>query len=299
MCKELKLLNSYGELNKAIIAWAKTYLKEDKNIAHVAISRKAPRLLEWCKQHGVSSNVDIITELALPFENWSKYKDCILTDEAIYHGTTFSKVMTLVVEAMHRWSLGKAFPLFLTSDAMEVEGISNRLLEGCHLLASSDIPFFVDSIISKFFDLGKPYDIEYPLFYIDFKDELSDDTIELILGKLSEDQKYSYYKSSNYVRELNCYINNYTLRTDSFSENSKPGVSVPDFAKLRFFKRVIGFVLPLWCLIVSLIVIYAVILPYLMVHGVLYGIVSIHRQNKIQIVWKKTVGVLVRNIAIK
>ena len=46
MCKELKLLNSYGELNKAIIAWAKTYLKEDKNIAHVAISRKAPRLLE-------------------------------------------------------------------------------------------------------------------------------------------------------------------------------------------------------------------------------------------------------------
>ena len=34
-------------------------------------------------------------------------------------------------------------------------------------------------------------------------------------------------------------------------------------------------------------------------NGVLYGIVSIHRQNKIQIVWKKTVGVLVRNIAIK
>lgn len=237
MCKELKLHNSYGELNKAIIAWAKTYLNEDKNIAHVAISRKAPRLLEWCKQHGVSSNVDIITELALPFENWSKYKDCILTDEAIYHGTTFSKVMTLVVEAMHRWSLGKAFPLFLTSDAMEVEVISKRLLHGCHLLASSDIPFFVDSIISKFFDLGKPYDIEYPLFYIDFKDELSDDTIEFILGNLSEAQKYSCYKSSNYVRELNCYINNYTLRTDSFSENSKLGVSVPDFAKLRFFKK--------------------------------------------------------------
>lgn len=241
MCKELKLLNSYGELNKAILAWATTYLKEDEHIAHVAISRKAPRLLEWCKLYGVSSNVNIITELALPFENWSKYENCILTDEAIYHGTTFSKIMTLVVEAMHCWKCGKAFPLVLTSEAMEVDAIKKHLLGGCNLVASSDIPFFVDSIISKFFELGKPYDIEYPLFYIDFKDELNDDMIELILGKLersfTEYTKYSYYKCSNYVRELKCYINNYTFRTDCLCENSKLGVTMPDFAKLRFFKK--------------------------------------------------------------
>lgn len=241
MCKEFKLLNSYETLNKAIMAWAETYLKEDKKIAHVAISRKAPRLLEWCKQHGVSSNVNIITELALPFENWSKYEYCILTDEAIYHGTTFSKITELVVEAMHSWSSCKAFPLFLTNEAMEMTEINERLLDGCHLIASSDIPFFVDSIISKFFELGKPYDIEYPLFYIDFKDDLSDETIEQILSileqKVSKVQKCLYYRCSTYVREMNCYVNNYTFRTDVLCDNSKLGVAMPDFAKLRFFKK--------------------------------------------------------------
>lgn len=243
MCKELELLNSYEKLNAAIFEWANVYLKEDSKVAHVAISRKAPRLLEWCKQHGVGSNVDIITELALPFENWSQYDKYLLTDEAIYHGTTFEKILTLLVEAAHSWSSVYALPMVVTNEALESQSIRGHLVAGYSLLSKADIPFFVDTIISKFFELGKPYDIEYPLFYINFNEDITDGTMELVLDTFRKVLQEDYwvvdspYSTGSLVREQNLWVKNYTFRTDAIFIRDILGVAMPDFSKLRFFKQ--------------------------------------------------------------
>ena len=65
-------LQDYNNLDVALQIWGEGYFgKED--FLHVAIARKAPRLLEWVCQNGVDSNgISIVTELALPFLDWNK-----------------------------------------------------------------------------------------------------------------------------------------------------------------------------------------------------------------------------------
>ena len=59
----------------------------------------------------------------------------------------------------------KAYPLVLTSEALENGSIMEKLVS-THKIEKRDVQFFVDAIISKFLTLGKSYDIEHPIFYI-------------------------------------------------------------------------------------------------------------------------------------
>lgn len=44
------------------------------------------------KYGALSKPLHVVSELALPFMEMSQYNSCVVVDEAIYHGTTFSKV---------------------------------------------------------------------------------------------------------------------------------------------------------------------------------------------------------------
>ncbi len=58
---------------------------------------KLPRLLEWCRQEFGTpfGSLHVVSELALPFTDMSNYHNCTVVDEAIYNGTTFSKVLSI------------------------------------------------------------------------------------------------------------------------------------------------------------------------------------------------------------
>lgn len=239
-------LQDYNNLDVALQIWGEGYLgKED--FLHVAIARKAPRLLEWVCQNGVDSNgIPVVTELALPFLDWNKINKVLVADEAIYHGTTFEKVLALISNIKENLDSIEAAPVVTTTDALNSKLIANALVEGTSIINQSAIPFYVDTIISKFYDLGKPYDVEYPLFYIDFKKEIKNEDIEKILKRLAQTEAVShsisedaidYYSVSNYYREKNTKNTSFTYITDYLTSNSAYGLAVPDFSKLRFFKK--------------------------------------------------------------
>ena len=83
----------YDVLNHIIEDWYEGMVNQEGLC--LAISRKAPRLMEWCRQNygALPKPLHVVSELALPFMDMSQYKSCVVVDEAIYHGTTFSKVL--------------------------------------------------------------------------------------------------------------------------------------------------------------------------------------------------------------
>ena len=160
-------LQDYNTLDCLLQNWGERYF-EKEDFLHIAISRKAPRLLEWVRLNGVESNdIPVVTELALPFLNWHHINKVLVADEAIYHGTTFEKVLNLVANVKGDTTGIEAAPVVTTTEALNSDMIANALIEGTRIINQSTIPFYIDTIISKFFDLGKPYDVEYPLFYIE------------------------------------------------------------------------------------------------------------------------------------
>ena len=141
-------LQDYNNLDVALQIWGEGYLgKED--FLHVAIARKAPRLLEWVCQNGVDSNgIPVVTELALPFLDWNKINKVLVADEAIYHGTTFEKVLALISNIKENLDSIEAAPVVTTTDALNSKLIANALVEGTSIINQSAIPFYVDTPIS-------------------------------------------------------------------------------------------------------------------------------------------------------
>lgn len=163
------LENKFEILNTKLESWYRTLMAQDAII--IAIARKAPRLLSYCElkfPNLYNPNVKVISDIAIPFVDWGKTdKKCIVVDEAIYHGTTFEKVLEVAKRSIKDDNSDiSGLPLVITQDALSAPNIVDSLKEGWSLIDTDKCNFFIDSIITKFFDLGKPYDIEYPLFYI-------------------------------------------------------------------------------------------------------------------------------------
>lgn len=237
----------YDKLNEMIFEWY--YGLEGEGRLCLAISRKAPRLLEWCQQtfsHG-NSPLHVVSELALPFVDMSNYDTCTVVDEAIYNGTTFSKVLSIANCMGNSEYTIEAKPLVLTSDALENVSIMQKLVP-TRKIEKRDTHFFIDAIISKFLTLGKSYDIEHPIFYIDLRDDIDEDKMKTILEKftvielekrnLGKDETY-YYVTKTYSREEKKDYYSYTYLTD-YLYKTLPADVWPEFAKLDSSRRETG-----------------------------------------------------------
>lgn len=240
--------NNIEILDSKIGNWYGNLMSQDSII--VAIARKAPRLLCDCKcRFGKLHNPDVvaISDIAVPFIDWEKTnKHCLVIDDAIYHGTTFEKVLETIKNIINSKKVEvKGLPLVITQDALSAPKIVDSLTEGWSLIDSDNCNFFVDTIISRFFELGKPYDIEYPLFYVDipegkYSKEEIDNNIGKILDLLAarEEETFKvkpvYFKSTNYRREDKRTFSAFTYCTDYIFPEFQDSVK-PDFSKLRIF----------------------------------------------------------------
>lgn len=242
------LENNFEVLNTKLESWYGKLMAQDAII--IAIARKAPRLLSYCKLKFpdlYNPTVKVISDIAIPFVNWREIdKRCVVIDEAIYHGTTFEKVLDVLTKVINDENTEvKGMPLVITHDALNAPKILESLVEGWNLIDSDKCNFFIDTIISKFFDLGKPYDIEYPLFYLSLsknmysKEEL-DESIETVLKLMAADdeekssKKPIFFKNKNYRREDGQTFSAFTYCTDYIYDEYQEAIK-PDFSKLRIF----------------------------------------------------------------
>lgn len=232
-------INSYSFLNQCLRDWYERVTNRGGLV--IAISRKAPRLWEYCERN-LSDNVTeekkqgitVVSEIALPFIDFSLYKNVSIVDDAIYHGTTFDKIVEIVIAARGRNTDNLYLsPVVMTSESRNMKYASMLDPESVEL-PREYIPFYVDTIIQRFDGMAKSYDMEFPIFTYELSDEKSSvlrERLKVLAKDLCDDEN-SCYGTKQWIREEEREIENYTIVLDSiYSKRSYQ----PDFAKLRFF----------------------------------------------------------------
>lgn len=232
---------SYAEIDCLLAAWYKSLCSRDSLC--IAISRKAPRLLEWCsKKFYESPTLDIVSEIAIPFIDLSAVRTCSLVDEAIYHGTTYSKIFKLITHRYPNINV-LAIPLVVTEEALDFLSSSKVYVENyTPMITEGYSHFFIDTVIKRFHNGLKPYDMEFPLIYIKLDRSVDckymQESLEK-LEKLEEEQfgitiKGCHYKTETYIREDNKISTSFTYVFEYRFDENLDMSRKPDFAKLRF-----------------------------------------------------------------
>ena len=236
-----KITRSYAELDEALKDWYEKLpdSSSGKKVLCIAISRKAPRLLEWCAYKYGHKKIIVISENALPFIDVSSFDLCYVIDEAVYHGTTFKKIYNIVSVA-DKTKIPLANPFVVTDEAL----MANLPFNDIFKIEDNDVNFFIDTIISRFHQLGKPYDMEFPLFYVELN-ENAKNVLPSILDSLSEIERQRqkgkvirpWYSTSSIAREKGVETINYTFVTDYLFDNILDMMARPSFSKLRFHHK--------------------------------------------------------------
>ena len=234
-------LKAYDYLDTIIGAWHDRVTTG--NALCVAIARTAPRLIEWWRRHaGISTapaQTPVVSELAIPFIDWSEVSSVTLCDEAIYHGSRFSSIYRVVRELCDSVVCS---PLVVSDEARGYASIRNIIDSRALPIHAGAIPFFIDTVTSRFLELGKPYDIEYPLIYVPFSEPLTAARLTAIAtaldvrlrGKSGAASPSRVYTYETYSREraasfasVTCVVSGQCL--------VRAGSAVADSSKLRFF----------------------------------------------------------------
>lgn len=232
---------NYDDLNEILLSWYKS-LCEREGLC-IAISRKAPRLLEWCSTYfHKEKSLQVVSEIAIPFIDLSVVKSCSLVDEAIYHGTTYSKVFNLVAKSNPSLKVF-AEPLVVTEEALSLLGAAGVMIEkDIPMITEGYANFFIDTVVKRFHEGLKPYDMEYPLLYVKLDKTIDDKFMMESLKRLEDIEKKTlnidfgvcHYNTQTYSREHDSVSTSYSYVFEyRFGDNLNPSQK-PDFAKLRF-----------------------------------------------------------------
>lgn len=230
----------------------KAYLEEKeqsngKERIVVAIARKGPRLCELKNVHG-----HIISEHAIPFSYPELINSpVILMDEAIYFGTTFRRIGAILATGRKLYAKAKgqnirtleefktnAAPVVMSNKAYSL--LENKFnWEGFYtLIDDKDIPNYINYLINDFYKLGKPFDVEFPIIYMDIPkamEDKSDDEfakfLESVFANICLGRGYTYILKHK-VQDTT-YYNVTRLLSDSVYQNTQKVHS--DFEKIRTF----------------------------------------------------------------
>jgi hypothetical protein len=217
--------------------WAEELQKCSDTI--VAISRKAPRLIELMVREGfLSESVlsRVIAEQALPFLIQNDNSGFVVVDDAMTYGTTFKHVYNLTKQAQHRCGgniqklSGIPFAVGQEANIKYRELAKKYFLE----LAPEQIASFVNNEMLAFRLLGKPYDIEHPMLTWtgDFSDNYK---LETALNEITDslDSQKFCIETSVPTSENSVLIRRWTIL---LSANSRFNVYPrSDFRKLRIY----------------------------------------------------------------
>ncbi len=227
-----------------------------KKVILVAIARKGPRLCELesdCIKDKLKFDY-IISEHAIPF-SLSDFKDSlvVLTDEAVYFGSTFQRIhtvlktgITLSCESSETDKSSdslKAAPIAISEKASSILHKSVEWLVPASTIKKEEVPEYINSLIEAFYTLGKPFDIEFPIFYAHMPEpwkSLSNKEIASNLEKILENvglneeaEHPKTYRLHHTTSNSESYYTVTRLITNHIYENNKTIHS--DFIKIRVF----------------------------------------------------------------
>lgn len=236
-----------------------------KEYVRVGIARKTPRLWELCTQELGQKPDGIITEHALPFiiPYLKDEEKILLSDDAIYYGTTFERIHAVILTGLGLYGKKnkrddiKSLPVVMSKDAKRILPYINiPYSDVCDsekrdfvedlIIEPSCLPNYIDSLVNKFQTLGKPYDIEFPIFYIKLGDHHCleklvygfENRIRELLESIPDSEKTfditGCYKTSHPMPQSEQCSINYTILLEDIVVEKDYRIS-SDFRKLRFF----------------------------------------------------------------
>ena len=203
----------------------------------LAIDRKAVRLIEWWRRRkGLADDAGLVTEVAIPFIDWTGVESVTLIEEAIYHGSTFRSVYNVVKELC---ASVVGSPLVVSEEARRYASIRSVIDKRTVTIGPAATPFFIDTVTSRFLEIGKPSNIEYPLIYVPFCEALTTDRVTEIASTLDKrlrgaSQLSHVYTSESYSRERRMAYSNVTYVMGVDRPLADEGAAA-DFTKFRFF----------------------------------------------------------------
>lgn len=221
---------------------------------NVLIARKAPRMVEYEKTHGKlhDNNLStLVSEHALPFIMWDDYPRISVVDDAIYYGTTFENVISWLKTIRYftdRQPLTKnnliANPVVRAKGSKVLDNID---LTGVEVISDENIPYYIERLTTSFLELGKPFDIEFPILYFHKPSSFFyyPDEILSILKNIFEVEVYrvnhinaqadSEENTPSDTTTQNKIADFHTNYSIIFSSSLAEGKSNMEFAKFRLF----------------------------------------------------------------
>lgn len=159
----------FNEVLQKFLDTIKPYLLKEGTLI-CAISRKAPRLLEYFINNDCISESEIkatiVSEISLPFVRWKNFDQVVLIDDAIYYGSTFNQVYSQI-----------------RSYAVDIEIIPItciKAFESYRLPFEKDIKttrvnrgkghYFVNTLTDCFYKIATPFEVEFPRVTVELKD---------------------------------------------------------------------------------------------------------------------------------
>lgn len=254
-------IRTFKGLRDRLLNWYHTINGKSGQTLIVTIARKGPRLYEYCRSISQEEGrVSVISEHALPFvlnaDFCKKYTNVVLADEAIYHGTTFERIYSLLLTGFYMTGrlLDKnnieSIPAVVAEAPQAFEKFIKIKDQYRSSITEKEIPFYIDSIISGFQSLGKPYDIEFPLFYIETglpKDEnirIAENIAKTLKSSFGEDKIY-YYVVDHWNRDIMAeegntgwshHVQNISIVLDGLIDPNRDIVK-PEFFKVRIYVK--------------------------------------------------------------
>lgn len=243
---------------EAIDLWTKSLYEEsnkygdNKKMLIVSIARKGPRL---CELSGI--NEDVISEHAIPFSLPDFMNSLVVvTDEAIYFGTTFQRIYTVLRTGIRLYTkkltrdnndiatespIVKAAPVIISPKAnLLLDNKLEWLISERKTIVDEYMPLYINNLIENFYSLGKPFDIEFPILYVDFPKEMYEMNNQEIAGvlkkkfkKIDPEKGDGYTYSLEHRAEEKDYYTVTRLFSDSIYRNDRKLHS--DFSKMRAF----------------------------------------------------------------
>lgn len=242
-------INHFGTFETVLKNWNLDF--QTFNGLKVGIARKGPRMVELCGlRNWLTEEPDkelVVSEHALPFLLPYLQAPVAIADDAIYFGSTFERIYGLVLTGIALFSRSVkreevcGMPAVFSGDAKRLLPVLNRSAMNIEI-RKNEIPYYINTLVSEFRKLGKPYDVEFPLVYFETHQKISKiflkekiDTFWIALKKRNAEIPAPYlleYQESGTTSS--CF--NYTLLLNKLSPRDFDLVS-PEFRKLRFFVK--------------------------------------------------------------
>lgn len=236
------MFNKSSWYQESFTTWSK--LIADFKGLKIAIARKAPRMFEYQVQCGnLPEDIleSVVTEHALPFM-LADNRPLAVIDDAIYYGTTFENILTFI--RTNRFLTGKAplskdtlkaFPVIRARDSKMFDDID---LSRVQVADDKNIPYYIERLATEFLNLGKPFDVEFPILYLYKKTPEEDFPVDykklcghIYTALITIFPECEVYPIEHMTNDDDIVINYSVI----FSPSLHSGESNTEFAKFRLF----------------------------------------------------------------